>query len=51
MTGIRDCFEPIQENRNIYRDLYEKVYVKLYDRLKPLYDDIRDITGYPQRIH
>lgn len=51
MTGMRDAFEPIPKNRNIYQDLYQRVYVKLYDRLKPLYDDIRDITGYPQRIH
>jgi sugar (pentulose or hexulose) kinase len=50
MTRIRDAFEPIPKNRDIYRDLYERVYLKLYDRLKPLYDDIRDITGYPTKI-
>lgn len=51
MTRLRDTFEPIRENRDIYKELYEKVYIKMYERLKPLYDDIRDITGYPQKIH
>jgi sugar (pentulose or hexulose) kinase len=50
MTRIRDAFEPIPKNRDIYRELYEKVYLKLYDRLKPFYDDIREITGYPPNI-
>ena len=49
MTSIRDTFEPIKENVKIYKDLYEKVYTKMYKRLKPLYDDIRDITGYPEK--
>ncbi len=51
MTRLRDTFEPIAENRDIYKDLYEKVYLKMYEKLKTLYDDIRDITGYPQKIH
>ena len=50
MTRIRDVFEPIPARRDIYRDLYEKVYLKIYDRLKPLYEAIRDITGYPEKI-
>ncbi|MBP7734858.1 MAG: FGGY-family carbohydrate kinase [Spirochaetes bacterium] len=51
MTRTRDTFEPIPENRDIYEKLYEKIYLKMYDRLKTFYDDIRDITGYPQKIH
>lgn len=47
MTRIGKVFEPVPKNRDIYRDLFEKVYLKLYDRLKPLYEDIRQITGYP----
>lgn len=50
MTRLRDVFEPIPKNRDLYRELYERVYLKLYDRLKPLYDGIRDITGYPPKI-
>jgi sugar (pentulose or hexulose) kinase len=49
MTGIGDTFAPIPKNRDIYKALYERVYLKLYDRLKPLYDEIRDITGYPPK--
>lgn len=47
MTRIRDTFEPISTNMSIYRDLYENVYMKIYKRLKPLYAEIRQITGYP----
>jgi sugar (pentulose or hexulose) kinase len=49
MTGIRDTFVPIPKNRDIYKAIYERVYLKLYDRVKPLYDEIRDITGYPPK--
>ncbi len=47
MTRVRERYEPIAKNRDIYQELYEKVYLKMYSRLKPLYDDIRAITGYP----
>ncbi len=43
------AFEPIRSNHEIYDALYNRVYCKMYDRLKPLYDEIRDITGYPPR--
>ncbi|MDY0253727.1 MAG: hypothetical protein RBR30_04890 [Tenuifilaceae bacterium] len=33
----------------VYNDLYNKGYRKLYKRLKPLYEDIREITNYPQK--
>ena len=49
MTRIRDVFEPIPENRDIYGELFEKIYLRMYNKLKPLYDDIRDITGYPSK--
>jgi sugar (pentulose or hexulose) kinase len=44
-----DSFEPLEENHKIYDALYSRVYCKMYDRLKPLYDEIRDITGYPPK--
>lgn len=31
-----------------YQRLYREVYLKMYRQLKPLYQKIRDITGYPQ---
>ena len=47
MTRVTDTFEPIPRNRDLYHELYERVYRKLYRRLKPIYNDIRTITGYP----
>jgi len=44
-----EVFEPIPENRDIYEELFDKVYLKMYKKLKPLYDKIRDATGYPAR--
>jgi len=49
MTRVGRVFEPVPKNRDIYHQLYEKVYLKIYDRLKPLYEDIRTITGYPPK--
>ncbi len=47
MTRVAEVFEPIPANRDLYRKLFERVYCKLYRRLKPIYNHIRDITGYP----
>ena len=30
-----------------YEQLYRRVYCRMYERLQPLYRDIRAITGYP----
>lgn len=49
MTHQGAKFEPIVANHRIYDELYNRVYSKMYDRLKPLYDEIRDITGYPPK--
>jgi len=49
MTRKGDTFEPIPENQKIYDQLYRRVYSRMYSQLKPLYDEIRDITGYPPR--
>jgi sugar (pentulose or hexulose) kinase len=48
MTRIGDTFEPIAENQRLYDALYRRIYQKMYPRLKPLYEEIRQITGYPQ---
>lgn len=49
MTRVGEVFYPISQNRDIYKRLFEDVYLKIYDRLKPLYKEIRDITGYPPK--
>lgn len=49
MTHQGDSFEPNLENHRFYNELYHRIYLKMYKRLKPLYQEIRDITGYPPR--
>ena len=49
MTHVGVSFEPNPINHRIYDELYKRVYLKMYDRLRPLYEQIRDITGYPPR--
>ena len=49
MTRIKDVFEPNPNHREIYDDLFYRVYKKMYKKLKPLYDEISEITGYPQK--
>ena len=49
MTRITNTFEPIQANQKIYDELYKKVYCQMYKRLKPLYEQIAEITGYPPK--
>jgi sugar (pentulose or hexulose) kinase len=47
MTRVGHRVEPDAETHAVYEKLYRRVYRKLYQRLKPLYRDIREITGYP----
>ncbi len=49
MTRVGKTYEPNAKNHAIYDELYRRVYLKLYARLKPLYEEIREITGYPPR--
>jgi len=47
MVRVADRFEPDPKAAAIYDDLYRSVYLAMYDRLRPLYREIRRITGYP----
>jgi sugar (pentulose or hexulose) kinase len=47
MTRIAETREPDPAAHVMYEDLYRNVYLRLYERLKPLYAEIRRITGYP----
>jgi sugar (pentulose or hexulose) kinase len=49
MTRTGRCFEPDRATHRIYDQLYRRVYKQMYKKLKPLYEAIRDITGYPKR--
>ena len=48
MTHVGAVYEPDQKNTSLYDALYRDVYKKLYKKLKPLYERIREITGYPK---
>ncbi|MGD9897685.1 MAG: FGGY-family carbohydrate kinase [Calditrichaceae bacterium] len=48
MTRVGDVFEPNLKTHKLYDDLYKDVYKKMYGNLKPLYERIREITGYPK---
>ena len=48
MTRVGKRFEPDAGNTQLYDRLYRDVYVQMYQRLKPLYHSIRQITGYPR---
>lgn len=44
MTHLGDTFQPDRSAHAIYDELYRNVYCKMYDRLKPLYEEIRKVT-------
>ena len=50
MTRISRVFEPDKHNHEVYDGLYRRVYLEMYRRLKPMYRNIRDITGYPGKV-
>lgn len=47
MTRVGQVFAPEPAHAATYEQLYRRVYLRMYDRLRPLYRDIRRITGYP----
>lgn len=48
MTRSSKTFYPNKAHVKMYDKLYHQVYRKMYRRLKPVYQKIREITGYPQ---
>lgn len=49
MTRVGRVFAPRPEVEALYDRLYRRVYRQMYRRLRPLYEEIRDITGFPPR--
>lgn len=47
MSRIGRVVEPREDARRIYDALYRQVYRRMYSRLRPLYERIQRITGYP----
>jgi sugar (pentulose or hexulose) kinase len=50
MTHLGDEFAPNPQHREVYDGLYEEVYKQMYKRLRPLYEKIQEITGYPSPL-
>lgn len=48
MVHYDEVFEPIKEHSLLYKEMYTRVYSTMFKALSPLYDQIRDITGYPE---
>jgi sugar (pentulose or hexulose) kinase len=44
MTHLGDTFEPRINAHRVYDEIYKRVYLKMYDRLKPLYQELREIN-------
>jgi sugar (pentulose or hexulose) kinase len=49
MTRVGRVFEPEPGARDTYDALYRRVYTRMYRKLRPLYEEIGRITGYPPR--
>ena len=49
MTRVGEVFMPEPVHAHTYEQLYRRVYRRMYQRLQPLYHDIQEITGYPQK--
>jgi sugar (pentulose or hexulose) kinase len=50
MCHVGETYWPIPENVQIYEQLYRRVYSRMYRKLKPLYNDIRNIINYPKKL-
>ncbi|MCG8570128.1 MAG: FGGY-family carbohydrate kinase [Spirochaetes bacterium] len=50
MVVYDQYFYPNPQNVQIYRDLYNRVYRKLYRSVSHHYEEIREITGYPEKV-
>ncbi|HPN95193.1 MAG TPA: carbohydrate kinase, partial [bacterium] len=49
MTRPGDTFEPIAKNVALYSALYDRVYTKIYEQLLPIFKEMQQITGYPEK--
>ena len=49
MTRPGRVFQPDPRHSRTYEQLYQRVYLTMYKRLQPMYAEIADITGYPER--
>ncbi len=50
MTRMAETRDPDPVTHAVYDELYRQVYLRMYERLQPLYAEIRRITGYPPEV-
>jgi sugar (pentulose or hexulose) kinase len=50
MTRVSKIFEPDAKTHAVYDALFHRVYKQMYTQLRPLYEEIRAITGYPEQV-
>ncbi|HEY4752494.1 MAG TPA: FGGY-family carbohydrate kinase, partial [Candidatus Limnocylindrales bacterium] len=50
MTRTAETRDPDPAAHAVYEELYRTVYLRLYEQVKPLYREIRRITGYPPEV-
>ncbi len=48
MTRVGQVFQPNALAHRTYEGLYKRVYQRMYRQLRPLYEAIRQVTGYPE---
>jgi sugar (pentulose or hexulose) kinase len=51
MTRLGQTFEPDSAAHRMYNDLYQQVYLRMYDRLRPLYDSMRQSAARSPSEH
>ena len=49
MVHAGRTYHPDPARAALYDQLYRKVFLRLYDRLHPLYQDLRTILNYPEQ--
>ncbi|MBF0301892.1 MAG: FGGY-family carbohydrate kinase [Desulfamplus sp.] len=49
MVDYKQRYNPNPANARLYQHLFSRVYTKLYPSLEKIYEEIRDITGYPEK--
>lgn len=45
MTRSGRRFDPDPRTRRLYDQLYRRIYLRLYDRLRPLYEELQQLSG------
>ena len=50
MVSYEKTFTPDLKHADLYKTIFDRVYRKMYHSLYPLYKEIREIVGYPEKL-